>query len=884
MMQRASRWIKIPEIGWLVVASMAAVSVGYLFRPTVAISPGSGLLGALTVHSFHDAEGPYRWTRARSSLVFPDPGPGRKARVEVLVEGFRPPGQEPPLVVLQAEAESLNARPGRRPETLSFGTVTRGWWRSDLEIVFRSETFTPGEGDRRSLGIRVHEVRFVPTGSFIQFGVAPVRQMVLTTAGLLLLFTLLVTSGRSHRRALHIGMGAAAGWALGFALARPYAALLAPATFWMLVLVLAVRLVFPSATRVLMGVIRDSFRSATRGLGLWRGWPVGALALLSVVGGAAAYWARPTLTVDLGSGRETTLAHRFAGFDQEEGVKFRRALQGAEIDLRDFGAGNEWTIEFTASLQAEVDGHRSLTLARASGKELATELGPSWSRHSFAASAPWGWRSGLHLELPAASAPLDLRISRVRIQRGRSFPSPRIVVALFGASLLFMAACGATGLSMRTATTLAFVLLVGELVALTIDPVLIVPFVPVFLVVTLAGLVFASLSTAALTALSNSGWLPVLAPVAIAAAMTGFVAWSTAMLFPLYEGGHFVYHSSIAEEIWQGRFMHYYLPSPENMLSHQPHWGDAVIPHSCLYHTLVSPLAAFPRAWFYSLEKGCLAAMLALMALSASALATRFGSTLAGILASVITVSLPPTFQLLGLGHLMTLFGMWSSTLALTLITLRFDHLEERATWWWATVALTLCFLSYTAALLFTATILALALPLLYRRSPGPTRALASVTLTAIAGAYFLYYIHWTWPFLSESLPQLFAGSTSQAGSSAIWNRALNLPGRLSFTYGSSLIPLVGLVGLGLVARIPGRTLLLLWGGILIFFSGLDLFFNLLLKHHYFAIVPVGVGLSLVATWLSKKGGAGVAAVTVFLVYLLVVAARTALGVAFGST
>ena len=111
--------------------------------------------------------------------------------------------------------------------------------------------------------------------------------------------------------------------------------------------------------------------------------------------------------------------------------------------------------------------------------------------------------------------------------------------------------------------------------------------------------------------------------------------------------------------------------------------------------------------------------MLALVALSASALATRFGSIRAGVLAGVIAISLPPTFQLLGLGHLMTLFGMWAATMALTLITLRFDHLQERATWWWATVALTICFLSYTASLLFAATVAALALPLLYPPSSG---------------------------------------------------------------------------------------------------------------------------------------------------------------------
>ena len=273
-MQRASRWVKIPELRWLVLASLAAVSLGYLIRPTMVISPSSGLFGALTVRNFHDAEGAFRWTRARSSLIFPDPGPGLQARVESRISGFRPPGQEPPLLVIQAEGESLQARPGRRPETLSFGTETRGWWRSDLEIVFRSETFTPGGGDQRSLGVRVHEVRLVPTGSLIQLRLAPLRQLVLTSAGLLLLFALLVQSGRTHRHALHIGLGVAAAWAVGFAFARPHAALLAPATFWTVVLAVALRVLLPSATRAFLEVLNESFRSATRGLRLWRGWPV----------------------------------------------------------------------------------------------------------------------------------------------------------------------------------------------------------------------------------------------------------------------------------------------------------------------------------------------------------------------------------------------------------------------------------------------------------------------------------------------------------------------------------------------------------------------------------------------------------------------------------
>jgi hypothetical protein len=274
--------------------------------------------------------------------------------------------------------------------------------------------------------------------------------------------------------------------------------------------------------------------------------------------------------------------------------------------------------------------------------------------------------------------------------------------------------------------------------------------------------------------------------------------------------------------------------------------------------------------------------MLAAIALSASILATCFGNARAGAFAAVIAVSLPPMFQLLELGHLMTLFGMWAATMALTFIALRFEDLNKRSTWWWATVLLTICFLSYTASLLFAAALLGLAVPLLYRRAPGPARALASASVAAAVAAFFLYYLHWTWPFLSESLPRLVSGSTSQSEGSAIWNRAVTLPGRFAFTYGSPVLPLVGLAGLGLATRSPQRTLLLLWGGILILFSGLDLFFNFILKHHYFVMAPVSVGLGLASAWLSEKGRLGKALVVIFFVFLIVTACRAALAVALG--
>ncbi|MFQ5792031.1 MAG: hypothetical protein ACE5JI_16285, partial [Acidobacteriota bacterium] len=82
------RWPGLRQARWLALTSVLAVSAGYLFQLPVVIPLGSGVLGALTVGNFHDGEGFYRWTRARSSVVFPDPGPGRAVRVEALVSGF----------------------------------------------------------------------------------------------------------------------------------------------------------------------------------------------------------------------------------------------------------------------------------------------------------------------------------------------------------------------------------------------------------------------------------------------------------------------------------------------------------------------------------------------------------------------------------------------------------------------------------------------------------------------------------------------------------------------------------------------------------------------------------------------------------------------------
>ena len=114
------------------------------------------------------------------------------------------------------------------------------------------------------------------------------------------------------------------------------------------------------------------------------------------------------------------------------------------------------------------------------------------------------------------------------------------------------------------------------------------------------------------------------------------MAWLAATTAPLYRGGHFVFHSAIAEEIWKGRFLVYYLPYPGSMLSQQAQWGNVVVPHPALYHTLVAPLAALPRAAFFTAEKVVLALLLAAMVWGAAALAARVGPPGAATAAAVL--------------------------------------------------------------------------------------------------------------------------------------------------------------------------------------------------------------------------------------------------------
>jgi hypothetical protein len=196
---------------------------------------------------------------------------------------------------------------------------------------------------------------------------------------------------------------------------------------------------------------------------------------------------------------------------------------------------------------------------------------------------------------------------------------------------------------------------------------------------------------------------------------------------------------------------------------------------------------------------------------------------------------------------------------------------------------LAFCFLAYTAGLLFAAFALAAALPFVFRKDPATARALATAGLAAAAVAFLLYYVHWTWPFLSQSVPRILHGSAApEGGGTPVLRRLLALPHKLNYSYGSVLIPVLGLAGLARARTLHGWPLLLSWAAVLPVFSVADLFFNLLLKHHYFTAVPVAVGGGLLLAALARRGAAGRVSAGVLLGIALLLGLQTALDAALG--
>lgn len=874
-------WLRLPGARRVALAAALAVAAAYQASPKVTIDLGSGILGSLAARDLYDTEADYRWTRAISGVVVPDPGPGLRVRVEADVVGWRPRGQKPPRLVLEAAGTARHAQPSSAGETVSLETATSGWWDSDLEVVFRSETFAPGGQDPRLLGVRVYRVRLVPLGARLALRRPPLRQVVLGAAALVLIFGLLLRMCRDEPRAQRLSLAIAAAVGLAYAFARPYAAALSWPAVLLLALVTAIVELAPGSVATAAELGTAIARCGWRGLRLVARPPAAGLVLAGALAVTLSYRVRPSLEIDLGTGREALFERGLASVESAEGVTFRHAVRGAQLDLRDLGGGTEWAIDVTASAAKGA----SQPVVRAGTAEARSSPGPGWTTERVSARAPWGWNAGLLLEFPAATPAADLRIDKVRIDRGRALPSLRALSILVGTPLLGVVLAGAAGAGSLGGFALGGSLLAAETAALLFDPVLAVPFALPFLAFLALGAIFAAVWSALCAVAARRGFDVVLPAPAIAAASLGFALWLSAAACPLYRGGNFLFHSAVAEEIWKGSFWKYYLPYPGSMLSRQAQWGDVIVPHPCTYHIVVAPLAALPRFWFYLVEKGVLAAFLMIMALAAALLAARAGGPRAGVWAAIVATALVPGFLLLGLGHSMTLFGCMVMSVAFTYLTLGFDRLPERRAWRVAVLLMTFCFLSYFAALLFAGFALAVAIALLWRRHPGPARSLLSATIAAGILAFFVYYVYWVWPFLTNSVPQLLAQASPGGASPRSWHLGYNLarqPRKLVDTYGTPLLPLAGVAGLCLASRWVERVWLLAWGGVLLFFGGVDLFFNMLLKHHYFVMVPVSVGAGLLLASLSERSRGGRIVAGALLIYLAALGAGMALDVALG--
>ena len=858
------------------LGTILLVTLAYRLPTTMVVDMGNAPLGALLTDNFHDAEEGYRWTRGTSRMRFLDPGASPTARVEIALAGFRPRGTRPPLLVIESGGETLRRSPGRRAELYKLETRTEGVWSSTLDVSLRSDTFSPGAGDDRSLGVRVHEARLVlPNGSR-----PPLRQLAaalaLVLAGLL--------AGSRWRDSTTSGLVAsgvvtvAAG--VAFAFARVWATILVPGLAVALGAALIVRWLLPEFTRVIAETISRSGSALVDGLEtLASGWAV-YVAVLAISGTVLAYWSRPRFELDLGSGRADAVSRRFAGFDQEGGVRFRRALPGAALDLRDFGALSPWTVELRARSGVATDETARATLLRAGDFEVSGALSSDWSLHRATLPAPsLGWRSGHWLEFPAIGRGRELQVDSLVIDRGRSFPSLEALLWILASAWLVMASLAASGLSARLGSVGATLFLAVLLAGLILEPGILPRVLPRFFLAAFASLLLSAFGRGACETLSTEVSVPELGPLALAISSFGFVLWFLSMAFPLYAGGHFGYHTAIAEEIWYGQFLLYYLPEPGSMLSRQPQWGNVIVPHSCLFHTIVSPFAAFPSIWLHTLTKLFLSALLFAIATTSAVLATRVGDPRTGTYAAAIVVGLPTGFQLLGLGHLMTLFGCWAATLALGFIILVSDRLSERMIFVASLVLLSLCFLSYTGSLLFASLSLATAAVLLLRKEPPVAKRLGTLLISGWAVALVLYYGNWILPFLRETIPSLASGGGSESIDFA--SRIAAQPEKLAYTFGSPLVLLTGLAGL---YRLRGRDRVLLgsWALVIVAFGILDLAFNFFLKYYYYSYTAIAIGVALAFRWLEERGLWGRVVVGVFLVSICMVGLREAVSVSQG--
>ncbi|HEY7817612.1 MAG TPA: hypothetical protein VIG29_05305, partial [Vicinamibacteria bacterium] len=119
-----------------------------------------------------------------------------------------------------------------------------------------------------------------------------------------------------------------------------------------------------------------------------------------------------------------------------------------------------------------------------------------------------------------------------------------------------------------------------------------------------------------------------------------------------------------------------------------------------------------------------------------------------------------------------------------------------------------------------------------------------------------------------------------------VGTRLALIPRKLVYSFGSLVLPLAGLLGVGLLSlrsRDERRFLLLAWITVLVFFSFADVFFNFILKHHYFTLVPVAIGAAAVLDAGMRRGGWTRWASGALLVYAVALGLRSAAALALGT-
>lgn len=839
------------------LATLAAAGAYQIARP-LEVSARTPLASWL-FQDVHGGEGDMRWTRAHSRVLLPEPGPGL-ARIEVDMAAWRPRGLPGPRIVLEAGPGRLEAQPEHGRQTLAFPTVSAGWWSSDVTLHVTSETFSPGAGDTRALGVRLYAVRLIPAGPALALRRPPLQPLAWAALCGGLLCALVARRQRARARHAHAAAVLFAAL-LGCALiaARLHAVLMLPALGLSLLLLLLLRTGAPRAWLALHAWARAVLMSVRAGVGALgqRGTLVALVVGLAVFMLAQRQWR--TLSLDPTAADGMALAHGLGAFDAQDGRRLRAVRAGAQLDLGALVAGGD-RIELDV---AAARPYSALTLGTWADTPVVAAVEKGWTRIAVPTHA-----LGRSFKFSLDAEQAGLRLARVHITRQPGSPAWRPVIGALLASLLIGLLLGSVG-QPRATPWGVLAMLLGSAAAVAHAPLVSLPFMTVLAALCACGWLLACLLGARGHASPADGRGA--DPGVHAVAALGFVAWATALLFPFYRGGHFLFHSAIAREIWQGRFLTYYLPSPDSMLARQAQWGNVVVPHPCLYHLLASPLAALPEAWFHVGEKLFLAGLLASLVVVAGHLAERLGGPRAALCAAVLVASAVPGFQLLGLGHLMTLLGCATGAWALTWLAGRLPDLAQRPVFWRSVALLTLGFLAYTATLLFLSACVAFLVATLARSEPARARALAGAWLCAATLAFGAYYVHWALPFLRDSLPHLLAGarpvvaagtstpSTPQAeepkATRDLGWRLRAQPGKLDYSFGSWLVPALGLLGLLLAPRGTARDVLLAWAALLPAFIAVDLFFNLLLKHHYFTFVPlcVGAGLLLARLWTSGR-------------------------------